>query len=226
VLRALATDVWVVERPQRFLGIELGTRMTVARVDGGLWVCSPVSLDDELRRAIDALGEVRWIVAPNRFHHLYVAPFAAAYPKARLFGPPGLGRKRKDLRFDAVLRDGVEAGWGDDLGWVRLRGVPIFDELVFVHRPSATLVVTDFLMAQLPNGGAVPRLTMRLEGVHRQPGVPRTVRLLALRDREALGASLRPLRDWPVERIVLAHGALVERDGRSVLRRAFGWLEH
>ena len=221
MLRALATDVWVVERPQRFLGIELGTRMTVARLGGGLWVCSPVALDDELRREIDALGEVRWIVAPNRFHHLYVAPFAAAYPNARLFGPPGLARKRKDLRFDGVLRDGVEAEWGDDVGWVRLRGVPIFDELVFVHRPSATLVVTDFLMAQVPNGGLATRVTMRLEGVHAQACVPRTVRLLALRDRAALRESLRPILQWPLERIVLAHGGLVERDGRAVVERAW-----
>jgi len=29
---------------------------------------------------------------------------------------------------------------------------------------------------------------------------------------------------WDIERIVLAHGALVERDGRRVLRDAYAWL--
>jgi hypothetical protein len=31
-LRALADDLWVAERPQRFFGLEVGTRMTVIRL--------------------------------------------------------------------------------------------------------------------------------------------------------------------------------------------------
>ena len=30
-LRKLATDLWVADRPQRFFGLEVGTRMTVIR---------------------------------------------------------------------------------------------------------------------------------------------------------------------------------------------------
>ena len=32
------------------------------------------------------------------------------------------------------------------------------------------------------------------------------------------------LLDWDIDRIVLAHGALVDRDGREVLRDAYRWL--
>ena len=49
-LRRLATDLWVAERPQRFFGLEVGTRMTVIRLaDGSLLLHSPVVLDPALR---------------------------------------------------------------------------------------------------------------------------------------------------------------------------------
>jgi Domain of unknown function (DUF4336) len=51
MMRELARNLWVVERPQRFYGLEVGTRMTVIRLAGGsLLLHSPVSLDRELRR--------------------------------------------------------------------------------------------------------------------------------------------------------------------------------
>ena len=70
-LRPLAQDLWVVERPQRFYGLEVGTRMTVLRLaDGSLLLHSAVELDAALRRELDAIGRVRFAVAPNRVHHL------------------------------------------------------------------------------------------------------------------------------------------------------------
>ena len=79
ILRALAPDLWVTERPLRFLGIKMETRMTVARLPGGaLWIHSPVPLAPELRKELDALGSVRFVVAPNRFHHLSVGDYATA----------------------------------------------------------------------------------------------------------------------------------------------------
>ena len=64
-LRALASGLWVAERPLGNPLVEIGTRMTVIRLrDGGLFLHSPVKLDPELRAALDALGPVRAIVCP------------------------------------------------------------------------------------------------------------------------------------------------------------------
>lgn len=94
MLERLTDDVWIEQRPLRFFGLETGTRMTVVRLNGGgLFVHSPVALDDTLRATVDALGPVTAIIAPSRFHHLYVGEWAAAYPSA----PPRL------LVLDLVL---------------------------------------------------------------------------------------------------------------------------
>jgi hypothetical protein len=89
-----------------FVRAEIGTRMTIVRlVEGGLLVHSPVKLDAQFRRSIDALGKIRAIVAPDKLHHLFIRDYIAAYPEARVYAAPGLPRKRPDLRFDDILSD-------------------------------------------------------------------------------------------------------------------------
>ena len=64
-MRELDEGLWVEDRPLRLLGIEVGARMTVVRLeDGGLFLHSPVALDADLRSDLDALGPVRCVVAP------------------------------------------------------------------------------------------------------------------------------------------------------------------
>jgi hypothetical protein len=64
MLCELARDIWIAERPQRFYGLAVGTRMTVIRLaDGSLMLHYPVALDPELRRELDSLGCVRFAVA-------------------------------------------------------------------------------------------------------------------------------------------------------------------
>lgn len=56
-VRSLAPDLWVVDRPLPLAVGDIGARMTVIRLhDGGLFLHSPVRLDDELRRGLDAVG--------------------------------------------------------------------------------------------------------------------------------------------------------------------------
>src|ERR1700752_4892611 len=106
MLRAIADDLWVAEQPLRYLGVALTTRMTIVRLaDGALIVHSPIRLTDELRSVAASAGDVRFIVAPNRFHHLFVPDWQKAYPDAKTFCAPGLETKRADLKFTAILGD-------------------------------------------------------------------------------------------------------------------------
>jgi hypothetical protein len=100
--------------------------MTVVRLEGGeLLLHSPIAASDALRRELDALGRVRYVIAPNRFHHLYAGDYAQAYPESRLFVAPGLERKRRDLVIDSVLCDEAPAGWADELQQLVFRGFPL-----------------------------------------------------------------------------------------------------
>ena len=223
-LRPLAPDLWVAERPQRFLGLEVGTRMTVIRLaDGSLLLHSPVALDAGLRRELDALGPVRFAVAPNRVHHLYAGKVAEAYPQARLWIGPGLERKRPDLVFEGILGDEAPAEWRGQLDQAFFRGRPYENEVVFFHRASRTLILCDLAFNFGPRAAAPTRLLMRLLRSYGSFG-PSKLDPLLIRDRRAARESLERILAFDFDRVVIAHGDVLESGGHEALRRGYAWL--
>jgi len=223
-LRQLGPEICIAERPQRFYGLEVGTRMTVIRLGGArLLLHSPVALDPELRRELDSLGRVCFVVAPNRVHHLYAGQVAEAYPEARLWVAPGLERKRPDLRFVAVLGDEAPAEWRGELEQVFFRGRPYENEVVFFHRASRTLILCDLAFNFGPSAAAPTRLLMRLLRSYGRFG-PSKLDPLLIRDRRAARESLERILDWDFDRVVVAHGDVLESGGREALRQGYSWL--
>jgi len=224
-LTALSPDLWVTEGKCTLVGsVKFGTRMTIVRLQGGgLFVHSPISLSDPLQNEINALGEVQVIVAPNCFHHLFVAEFQKAYPKAKLYVAPGLSKKRKDLQFEGTLSDAPENIWADDLSQAALQGMPVINEIVFFHQKSKTLIVTDLVFNVEDVRSTVIRLLNKLNGIHKRFGPSRLFRLL-IRDRKSFKNSFTKIMEWDFERIILTHGDVVESRGKERMKRAFGWL--
>jgi hypothetical protein len=222
-LQPLAERLWVETRKLRFLGVETGTRMTVVKLDGGgLFVHSPVSLREDTRTAVDALGAVEAVVASSGFHHLYVSEWSEAYPDAKLYACPGLERKRDDVAWDGVLGDEPEATWQGQLDQVFFGARKLESEVVFFHRASGTLVCSDLLFHLDRHPSALTRFVARVIG-NRGPSATRLERLM-IRDRAAAREQVDHMLAWKADRIVLAHGEMVETGGHDVLRSAFAWL--
>jgi hypothetical protein len=223
-LRPLAEDIWVADRPQTFYGLPVGTRMTVIRLSGGrLLLHSPVALDPDLRAELDAIGQVRYAVAPNRVHHLYAGEVASVYPETRLWVGPGLERKRPDLAFVAVLGDEPPEEWREEVGQVFFRGRPYENEVVFYHRPSRTLILCDLAFNFGPRAAASTRLLMKLLWSYGRFG-PSKLDPLLIRDRDAARRSLEKILAWDFDRVVVAHGDILESGGREALRDGYAWL--
>jgi hypothetical protein len=196
--------------------------MTVIRLSSsGLFIHSPVALDAATRRAVDDLGAVRAVVAPSLFHHLRVAQWMAAYPGATFAACPGLDWKRPDLPFTCVVADQPHSIWADDLEQVYF-SARRENEVVFFHKQTRTLVCADALLHLSTHGDAATRAVAWLMGNH-APGVGHLERFM-IRDRGLARRQVDRILAWEIERIVLGHGALVERDGRAVVRRAYAWL--
>jgi hypothetical protein len=224
MLRKLDENLWVVERPLRFWGLEVGCRMTVLRLeDGRLFLHSPVALDAPLRGELDALGAVRLAVAPNRLHHLYAGDVTRAYPEARLWVAAGVERKRPDLDIAGVLTDDVPAEWQGEIDQRYFRGRPFENEVVFLHRASRTLLLCDLAFNFGPTAPFVTRAVTTLIGGY---GRFRPSRLdpLLVRDRAAARQSLEQILAWDFDRIVIGHGDVLERGGRDLLRTGYRWL--
>jgi hypothetical protein len=223
-LRQIADGMWVAEHKLRFYGTPVVTRMTVVRRSaGGLVVHSPVQLGPQLRESIDALGPVDTILAPNRFHHVFVADFISAYPGARVHGARGLLKKRKDLTFHGVLGDEPAPEWAREVQPLVIDGAPVLGEVVFFHPPTRTLLVSDLFFNYPPAKSLTVRLVRKIEDCDGKFCVPRLIKL-TIRDRAAFAASVDRMLAWDFDRVVMAHGQIVERGGQEPVRLALGWL--
>ena len=184
-MEQLADDLWVADAPLRFLGLEVGTRMTAIRLpDGRLMLISPVPAEPALVERVGALGSVAFLVAPNRFHHLYVAEWKTACPEAAVYAAPGLDEKRPDLATAGVLSDAAEPGWSSVVEQQVMAGFPLTNEVVFFHRPSATLIATDLAFHVGAESPAPTRFAFRLLGAYGRLA-PSILERLLIRDRAA-----------------------------------------
>ena len=224
MLRRLADDVWVTERPQRFFGLPVGARMTVIRLSGGrLLLHSPLPLDAEIRAELDALGRVAYAVAPNRLHHLYAGDVVRAYPDARLWVAPGLPEKRPDLVHAGVLGDEAPVEWRGELEQAFFRGRPYENEVAFFHPATRTLILCDLAFNFGPRNAWPTRVLMSLLRSYGKLG-PSKLDPLLIRDRAAARASLERILAWDFDRVIVAHGDVQESGGYVLMRDGYAWL--
>jgi hypothetical protein len=216
-LRQLAPGLWDVEQVRRMAGVNQRLRMTVVALSGGgLWLYSPVDIDDGLAHQLAAVGKVAHIVAPNRYHHLFAGAAKRRYPAAALWAVPGLPEKRVDLRFDGVLGDDPSRlPWAADLDTLVLTSVPKFNETVFFHRPSRTLICADFFFNIRTEESFATRLLYRMLGVYGRPAQGWIFRRCI--DRRTIRPQLETILAWDIQRICMSHGDVLEGDAAAVL---------
>jgi len=227
VLEPFGPSLWIADGPTvPFYGFPYPTRMALAKLaDGGVWVWSPVALTPALAGAVEAIGPVREIVSPNKIHHLFLAAWAERWPEARVHAPPGLARRKPELRFDAELGDAPDPAWAGEIDQTVFHGSLFMEEVVFFHRPSRAAIVCDLVQRHDP---ATLRgwkgWLMRLDGLVGERGsTPREWRASFLR-RGPARAARDTLLAWRPERLVIAHGACAREDASAILADALAWI--
>lgn len=222
MVKPFASEIWIEERRQRFFGVEVGTRTCVVRMpSGGLFVQSPVALDDALREEMDALGDVKAVVCPSLFHHLYVGDWMRAYPKAAFYACPGLEKKRRDLKWSGILGDRPESEWKDALDQASLTA-RFEHEIVFFHRATRTLICADALLNLRNHPSRMTRMAAALM-MNTAPGKGWMERF-AVTNRTLGRVQADRILEWDIDGIVLAHGDLVPHGGREAFREAYAWV--
>lgn len=215
-------SVWHAQQPLKFGPISLTTRMTVVRLrDGSLWVHSPISPTRDLIDELQKLGTVRYVVAPNKSHHLFFLAFLNAYPAAQGFIAAGLELKRPDLSgFPHIPH---EAPWPSEIQGFFIEGLPILNETVWFHTDTGTLVITDLLFCFSTANRGIAAWVSQLLGVRGTLGMSRTMKL-AVKDKQALARSVRPLLALPVQTVMVAHDQIINEQPVEKLVQAFAWL--
>jgi len=223
-LRQFADGVWIDTDPVRIVGMHLSTTMTVLRLGGGeLMLHSPISMTPERRAAIEGLGTVAHLFAPNLFHHRWIGEWASAYPSARLHVPAGLPKKRPDLRAARVGVSEPEPAFSGVIDVEPVAGFRL-DELALLYRPAHVLIVADLVHNVGRPSGAWTKFYTQSMGFYDQVALSRLIRWTAFSNRGAARESVDRLLAWDFERIIVGHGAPVLANAKDTLASALRWL--
>lgn len=220
-LITVGENLWVHEDTMTFIaGTQLRLRMTVAKLaDGGLWVHSPTKLTVELKSNIDTLGPVDFIVGPSNGHNLWLLEWHSAYPKAELHVSAGIPKKI-GLQKHQVLDENFDNCWSKDFAHIYLDGASFFNESVFLHLASKSLIVTDLIQNHSdPKPSGLPGLFTRLlfeplgfKGICVAPPLKWG---FMIKNKQSYAAAIRNIQDWDFERIIVTHGDIIEKNAKQ-----------
>lgn len=225
MIRKISTRMWVHETTMPMLGMRIPIRMTIVKLaDDGLWIGNPTPHNPQLHNRIASMGEVRHLVATSNGHNLFLENWQGAFPEARVYVSSGVPKKRPGLRDYTLLRDLETPPWHEDLAMFAMDGAPFWDEHMFYHAKSKTLLVTDFFQnyngfEQKGFGKVLSKLVFEPLGFKGKCLAPPLKTRFGAKDRDALRASLDRIWELDIECVVPAHGAIFDQDAKEDIRR-------
>jgi hypothetical protein len=228
-MNAIGTDnnIWYRDGSTvRWFSMPFPTRMVVARLENKeLFIHSPVQLTDDVRHDVEKLGRPRYLVSPNKLHHIFLKQWQDAYPDAFLYIPRGLHSSRPDLNYHKELTDTPEAAWEKYIDQLVFRGSRLFEELVFFHKQSRTLIIGDLIENFDPSSLSwfhrVLAWYARILAPHGE--TPRDYRFSFRGNKLLARASFERILEWQPQRIIMCHGIPVETKADAFLKNAFRW---
>lgn len=218
LMKQLDENLWIQSYPLSVLGTAHGRTVTVIRLPSGQLIVhsmAPFTADDV--RTIRALGEPAWLVEAMLMHDTYARAGRETFPGIPFHAPEG---------FEAIVKFPTKpllpapAAWSGQVEVLAIAGAPRLNEHVCLHVPSRTLIVADLVLNFSPDETGWDRFFHRfLAGLKRYPAMSRVFRFF-IRDQAAFRASMDEVLRRDFDRIIVGHGRVIERDGKSLLTRA------
>lgn len=227
-LQKIAQDIWIIDGEEvSWYGMPYTTRTTVVKLSNGkLWIHSPGKIGDKLLAEIDRLGAATYLISPNKIHHLFLKDWQERYPEALLYASPGLRRKRNDIEFDSDLNNYPESNWAIDLDQMIFKGSPAMEEVVFFHKSSRTLILTDLIENFHPaHFSGYRKVLAKITGIVSPDGkTPLDWRMTFMAGKKEARGCLRQIMSWQPRRIIISHGECIFDNAENFLEKSFSWL--
>jgi hypothetical protein len=232
VLKPVTESVWVVDSgPITVMGvIPLPVRMTILRLqDGSLILHSPTRFNSALHRSIENIGAIKYLVAPNTAHWMFVKRWQEHCPAVQTWAAPGVAKRapvrRAGVRLDHELCSDVPVPWSAEIDQVLIEGVG-FAEVAFLHKPSKSIVLTD--LAQNLEVGKLPALlrpAARMIGVvEPNARAPIYLRAIIRMKRKQASAAARQLVSFQPDFVIFSHGQWYSERATERLTQSLRWL--
>nr|GAT54800.1 predicted protein [Mycena chlorophos] len=233
VIREVAPDLWTFSKPFALFGrIHLGGRSTAVKLStGDVFVVASTPLSPETKETLDGLGPVKYIIGINSRHNMFLGEFKRAYPEAKLLAPAAVARfvDDKSLIFDGMWgRDAPETKYGfEEEIEACYFSEYLNKDVVFFHHASKTMITAD-LITNLPgieqySKSDAPGSRFPFYGPLGKPSGWLQGKMLAsrVRDPEVMKAAAKTVAEWDWDRLIMAHGDVIESGGKQTWLEAF-----
>lgn len=233
----------------RFGVLKVGGRATIIKLQtGALAVFSPVALTEDVRSKVQSMGNnVRYISAMDIDHHIFITPWAKAFPQAEVIGVEGLPEKRekdpatKGIKFTHVFTKSnkkdmkISEEFDNEFEYEYVHA-HVNKELVYYHKPSKTMIQADFIF-NLPayeqysksneaaTSGFLTKLFTALMNTKEDAIWQRRFLWYAAgqKDRAAFSDSAKRMKRWDIQRIIPSHGDVIESGAQGVFDKITLW---
>jgi hypothetical protein len=254
VIRNITPNVVTLSVPfLRFGSVKVGGRGTLVRLSSGsLVIFSPVALTPEVKAKIAELGgTVKYIIAPDIEHHIFVSEWKKEFPEAMIIGPEGLPEKRAKQNDEKIGKEEFfKVFTGKDRTNTTI--TPEFDadceieymdahpskEIVLFYKPDKILVEAD-LMFNLPaneqysrvtdaekdKSGLVQRLFTSIQTTEGDAKGNKRFQwhLMSRGNRAGFNESIKRIDGWDFTTVIPCHGDTIEGTGHDTFRKVFEW---
>ncbi|KAK5048196.1 hypothetical protein LTR84_005866 [Exophiala bonariae] len=227
-------------------GLKAGGRTTIVKLlSGSLAVFSPIRLTEKVKQKIRSLGRVLFITVLNLEHHLFLSDWANEYTDAIIIGMEGLSEKRSErkdietIKFTHVISTtnetkGVHAAFDAEFEY-EFMAASRNKDVVFHHKPSATLIQADILfnLPALEQYSLVSKtdsgiLTRIFNKVLTTKGSLLGQKIIlwysVAQNKEDFAKSTTIIGEWAFDRMIPCHGDVIETGARSIFRSATDWF--
>lgn len=240
----------------RFGMIKVGGRATIVKLKtGNLAVFSPVALTTDVKAKVEQYaqaapaGKVRYLIAPDIEHHIFLSPWAKEYADANIIGMEGLPEKRekdpdtRGVEFHHVFTQTnkhnftVTPEFDDDFAYEYVHAHKN-KELVFFHKPTKTMIQADLIFA-LPateqysrtgedaSSGILTKIFSSIMNVRGDMKWQKRLLWYAAGSagRKPFAESVRKMQSWgEFDRMIPCHGDVIENGGSRILGQATAWF--
>jgi len=230
IVRQLDPNVCIFSAPFfRYGLVPVGGRSTAVKLNSGdLWVLASTPLNEVTKTKLDELGTVKYLIAPDAVHHVFLKEYKSAYPQAKLIGVKEHLAKynEKDLKFDGAYGHdpaGTKYGYEEEILVEHFTGHQNKD-LAFYHIASKSLIEADLLFnfpakEQHSKAGGFNLLTGLSAGP--DSGIHKNLVKGVTTDKAAMKKSATVVANWDIQRIIPCHGDVIEKDANKAWRSAF-----
>ncbi|KAG5664699.1 hypothetical protein KAF25_008433 [Fusarium avenaceum] len=254
VIRNVTPNIATFSVPfSRFGKVKIGGRGTLVKLtSGGLAVFSPVALTKASQtKVMEMGGDVRYIVALDYEHHIFISDWAKEYPSAKIIGPEGLPEKRAKATDDPKIGNEEFAVVFKKENKQEIKIDPDFDadfdyeyvdghanlEIVFLYKPERVLIQADLLFnlppteqyskvpeAEVPGDGAVGKLFSCVQNPRGDTKwLQRFNWYVLAKNRDSFNDSMARIAEWDFTTMIPCHGDVLEGDGKEVFMKVFEW---